>query len=152
MADATADRCGVPRHHVRFTVLNESGWNPFAKNPKSTATGLTQPIIGSHSAIVGKQLTREEHRKLAHDPQHNLNVGVAHISACYKARPNWTAKQLWWNCHVQGHAAAGTSIQVARAEYARVVQGYTYMASMYAPVQGDYGTAILPASFVPTNK
>jgi Transglycosylase SLT domain len=123
LADKVADRFGVPRDTVRFHVMQESGWNPFAKNPSSSATGLTQPIIGSHSTIVGKKLTKEEHRALARDPEHNLNVGVAHIRACMDAMPGASARALWKRCHVAGHANVGTSIHAARAHYARVVEG-----------------------------
>lgn len=123
MVDRMADRFGVPREIARFHVDRESGWRVTAKNPASTATGLFQPVRGSQAAIIGRPLTKAEHRALAVNPEHNAAVGLAHIRACLDARPNWTAERLWRGCHIKGHAAVGTSIQAAREHYARVVEG-----------------------------
>ena len=153
MADAVADRFGVPRHTIRFTVMKESGWNPNAKNPNSTATGLGQPIVGSHSAIIGRPLTRAEHATLARNPAHNLSVTAAHIRACQDARPNWSAERLWRECHIKGHANVGTSIKAARAHYRRVIEGgYEQARDINAPVLTPmaYAAVAIPSDrFIP---
>jgi len=153
MVDTMADRFGVPRAVARLHVDRESGWNVAAKNPASTATGLFQPIRGSHAAIIGRPLSHEEHRALAVRPEHNAAVGLAHIRACMDAMPRASAERLWRGCHVKGHAAAGTSIAAARAHYARVVEGTAFPRTVnaYAPPVGSIGTAIMPAAFVPTS-
>jgi Transglycosylase SLT domain len=149
---ASADRFGVPRHIAHYHVDRESGWNVTAKNPASTATGLFQMIRGSHAEIIGKPLTRQEHASLARKPEHNANVGMAHIRACMDAMPGASEHALWKKCHYYGHSNVGTSIKVARAHYQRVVErSYPITVSAYAPPQGQFGVSMMPAAFMPNN-
>jgi hypothetical protein len=151
-----ADRFGVPRHVVDEHVRRESGWNVYAANPSSTARGLFQLVRGSHAEIIGRPLSYQEHRRMAFDPTHNARLGLAHIRACMDAMPGASAERLWRRCHVQGHAAVGTSIKAARDYYARVVEGRTgaqfpRAVSSYAPPQGTFGVSMLPSAFLPAN-
>lgn len=108
---------GVPEKIAYYHALRESGFNPAAKNPRSTAKGTLQIIKGSHAAIVGRNLSLAEHLALAGDPYHGTRVGMAHIAAAYRARPHWSADQLWRRCHVAGLNNCGTSLEEAAAIY-----------------------------------
>lgn len=117
LVDRVADETGVPRGVMHFHVRMESGYRPAARNPASTATGLLQPIRGSHAAIIGRPLTHAEHFALARDPEHNLRVGAAHIRACIDLMPGASAQRLWRACHVAGHGNVGGRIEMAAAHY-----------------------------------
>lgn len=124
IVDRWADRFGVPRDIARFHVAHESSWNVRARNPRSSATGLFQPVRASQAAILGRDqrdFTTAEHVALARDPELNAQIGLAHIRACMDFMPNATAAALWRRCHVAGHAAVGGDIRRARAHFARVV-------------------------------
>lgn len=124
LVDRWADRFGVPREVARFHVDHESGWLVRARNAKSTATGLFQPVRASHAAIIGRDpigFSVAEHIALASDPEENVKVGLAHIRACMDFMPGASAAALWRRCHVAGHRAVGGDIRVARAYFARVV-------------------------------
>jgi hypothetical protein len=144
-----ADRFGVPHHIVNEHVRRESGWNVYAANPTSSARGLFQLIRGSHAEIVGRNLSYQEHRKMAFDPVHNARLGMAHIRACMDAMPGASAERLWKKCHVQGHASVGTSIKAARIHYQHVVEGrYAINRDRNAPIPVNLtlGTGIVPTS------
>jgi len=115
----TAGRYGVPAHVADYHARRESGYRAAARNPKSTAKGVLQVVKGTHEAIIGRRLTLQEHLQLMSDPKHGAAVGMAHIAACFEARPNWTAGQLWQRGHVAGLRSCGTTLDRAAEIYAQ---------------------------------
>jgi hypothetical protein len=154
LVDKAAHDFGVRKELADFTVKRESGWNVAAANRASTARGLFQVIRGTHADIIGRPLSYAEHRALSFDAKHHVNVGMAHLRMCQDAMPGASAARIWKQCHHDGPAAAGTRMEAARAHYARVVEGraFPFMVSAYAPPQGTFGVAMLPAAFVPGNE
>lgn len=138
MVDRVADESGIPRSIMRFHVQKESDYNPRARNPKSTATGLLQLIKGSHEVIAGRMLTREEHFRLAVDPEYNLRLGAAHIKACMQVMPGATAEAMWRRCHVRGHRNVGGDIRVARSYFKPDSQGWLARGSVAVPWSTAY--------------
>lgn len=120
LVDTEADRFALPRELVHYHIRRESSYDPVARNPRSTAKGLTQIIRGTHGAITRQPLTRGEHFAKASDPTHNLRVGLAHVAAAYRANPGWSADRLWRRCHVAGLANCGTSLNEAARIYESV--------------------------------
>jgi len=118
-AAEAAVRYRVPVEVVAYHVKRESGGNPHARNPKSTAKGVLQVLHGSHAAIIGKNISRNEHFQMLSDPNHGAAVGVAHIAACYNRNPTWTPHQLWVRGHVGGLRNCGSSLDEAHQLYAR---------------------------------
>jgi len=133
LVDKVADETGIPRAVMRFHVARESGFRPAARNPKSTATGMLQLIRGSHAAIIGRELTKDEHCRRASDPAHNLRVGAAHIKGCMALMPGASADRLWKGCHIRGHAAAGGRIEIAARMYRPDAQGWLSRGSVAMP-------------------
>lgn len=133
MVDKVADENGIPRSIMRFHVQKESGYDPRARNPKSTATGLLQLIKGSHEVIAGRILTREEHFRLAMNPEYNLRLGAAHIRECMSHMPGASAQALWKNCHVRGHRSVGGDIRVAATYFKPDSQGWLAKGSVAVP-------------------
>lgn len=117
LAQRLSKEAGVSYETVAYIVQRESGWDPRARNPKSTATGLLQLIRGSHIAISGQFMTKEEHFRMASDPERNLRVGIAHIKECMVNMPGANADSIWRRCHIRGHAAVGGRIQNAALHY-----------------------------------
>lgn len=140
MAKRVASEVGVPMEVVSFHIMKESGWRADARNPKSTATGLLQLIKGSHEAISGQLLTKEEHFRLARDPERNLRLGVAHIKACMELMPGASADRLWRSCHVKGHAAAGGRIEMATAYYKTDQNGWLARGSVAMPWSNNWAS------------
>ena len=142
LVDKAARDFGVRKDLVDYTLKRESGWHVAAANPTSSARGLFQVIRGTHAEIVGRPLTQAEHRAMSFNPKHHVNVGMAHLRMCQDAMPGASAHRIWKGCHHDGPAAAGTTMRVARAHYARVVEGQT------APFDTarTFGIAVRPAS------
>lgn len=133
MVDKVADESGIPRSIMRFHVQKESGYDPRARNPKSTATGLLQLIKGSHEVIAGRILTKEEHFRLAMNPEYNLRLGAAHIKECMAHMPGASADTLWRKCHVRGHRSVGGDIRVAATYFKPDSQGWLAKGSVAVP-------------------
>jgi soluble lytic murein transglycosylase-like protein len=90
LADAAADRYGLPRALVRSVMAAESGFQPLAISPKG-AIGLMQLMPGT-AAVLGAD---------PHDPAQNVdagtrylrdllekyNYGLRHALAAYNAGP-----------------------------------------------------------------
>ena len=90
LADAAADRYGLPRELVRSVMAAESGFQPLAISPKG-AIGLMQLMPGTAQALGAD----------AHDPAQNVdagarylrdllekyNYGLRHALAAYNAGP-----------------------------------------------------------------
>jgi hypothetical protein len=108
---------GIPKDVMHYHVKRESSYNPRARNPRSTATGLLQVVKGSHEAIIGRRLSLQEHISLMSDVDHGLSVGAAHIRGCMQLMPNASPHALWKRCHYYGHGNVGGSIQIASAHY-----------------------------------
>lgn len=118
IVDRAADGVGVPREEMRFVVTRESGWRPDAQNSRSTATGLTQVVKGSHEAIIGRRLTLSEHRRLMKDPDHAARVGAAHWRMCRDLVGHHVpASKVWRACFYSGPANVGGRIEMAAAHF-----------------------------------
>jgi soluble lytic murein transglycosylase-like protein len=90
LADAAADRYGLPRELVRSVMAAESGFQPLAVSPKG-AIGLMQLMPGTAQALGADP----------HDPAQNVdagarylrdllekyNYGLRHALAAYNAGP-----------------------------------------------------------------
>lgn len=95
LADAAADKYGLPRHLVRSVILAESAFQPQAVSPKG-AIGLMQLMPGT-AATLGVN---------PHDPVQNVDAGARylrdlllkydgllwHALAAYNAGPGAVAK------------------------------------------------------------
>jgi soluble lytic murein transglycosylase-like protein len=68
MADAAADRYGLPRALVRGVMAAESGFEPLALSPKG-AIGLMQLMPGT-AQVLGAD---------PHDPAQNVDAGVRYL-------------------------------------------------------------------------
>ena len=68
LADAAADRYGLPRKLVRSVVKAESGWEPQAVSPKG-AVGLMQLMPGT-AGLLGADPT---------DPAQNVDAGTRYL-------------------------------------------------------------------------
>lgn len=124
LVDAVSDQYGLPRSLVHEHIRRESSYVVLARNPSSTAKGLTQVVRCSHAAIISRDcrsFSKGEHLRTASNARHNLQVGLAHIAAAHEAQPHWSARDLWRKCHVAGLANCGTSLDRAAQLYARTV-------------------------------
>ena len=128
-----ADETGIRRDVMHDHIVRESGYNPNARNPKSTATGLLQLIKGSHEAIAGRLLTKEEHFRLAKNPEYNLRLGAAHIKACMELMPGASSYNLWKKCHVQGHRNVGGDIRTAASYFKTDKNGWLSRGTIAMP-------------------
>jgi len=68
LADAAADRYGLPRELVRSVMSAESGFQPLAVSPKG-AVGLMQLMPGT-AQVLGAD---------PHDPAQNVDVGARYL-------------------------------------------------------------------------
>jgi hypothetical protein len=57
----------------------ESGWNPYARNPTSTACGLFQFVRATWESY-------DDSQQRCFDPQRNASAGVRHLLGLYRAR------------------------------------------------------------------
>jgi hypothetical protein len=57
----------------------ESGWNPYSRNPTSTACGLFQFVKATWA-------TYDDSQQRCFDPRANATAGVKHLTALYKER------------------------------------------------------------------
>lgn len=135
-----ADETGISRETMHYIVKRESGYRADARNPKSTATGLLQLIRGSHAAIIGRELSKAEHHRLASNAEYNLRVGAAHIKACKQLMPNASADAIWRRCHIRGHAAVGGRIEMAAAHYSPDSSGWLARGSVAVPWATAYSS------------
>lgn len=133
LAMRIADESGIPRNVMHYHIMRESGYNPRARNPKSTATGLLQLIKGSHEIIAGRRLTKQEHFRLAKNPEYNLRLGAAHIKACMQLLPGASANTLWKRCHVAGHAKVGGRIEIAASYFQTDKNGWLSRGTVAMP-------------------
>ncbi len=120
LAIRAGERLGIPAHVTSYHVAKESGGNQYARNPKSTATGLAQVVYRTHIAITGEQLSKQEHFRLATDPVRSANIMAAHIAACREQRPDWSPTQLHRLGYMAGLANCGSSLNRAAQHYARL--------------------------------
>lgn len=133
LAMQIADETGIPRDVMNYHIVRESGYNPNARNPKSTATGMLQLIKGSHEVIAGRILTREEHFRLAKDPEYNLRLGAAHIRGCMQLMPGASANALWKKCHMAGHKNVGGDIRMAASYFKTDQNGWLSRGTIAMP-------------------
>lgn len=78
-AAASAQRNGVPVEMFLWQIGKESGWNPNAKNPKSTATGLGQ-FIKDTAAYFQIDPT---------DPYQSLDAAAKYDAMLYAQTGSW---------------------------------------------------------------
>ena len=78
-AVASAQKYGVPVDMFLWQIGQESGWNPNAKNPKSTATGLGQFIKG----------TAEYFNIDPTDPYQSLDAAAKYDAMLYAQTGSW---------------------------------------------------------------
>lgn len=125
IVERAADQAGVSRDDLRFVVGIESGWRPDARNPRSTATGLTQVVHASHAAIIGRRITREEHHRLMKDPHHAARVGAAHWRMCRDlVGRDASVRHVWRSCYYAGPANVGGRIEMAAAHFRTDAAGW----------------------------
>jgi hypothetical protein len=86
----------------------ESGWNPYSRNPASTACGLFQFVRATWAAYDGSQ-------QRCFDPQANAAAGVKHLMRLYRT-------------HVAPHVATITPVTT---EAERLVWAYRTLFSLH---------------------
>ncbi|HKY44757.1 MAG TPA: transglycosylase SLT domain-containing protein [Pyrinomonadaceae bacterium] len=78
---AAADRYGVPRNMFLWQIGAESGWNPTARNPASSATGIAQFTKGTAKDFGIDPL----------DPLASLDAAAKYDAMLYKQTGSWMA-------------------------------------------------------------
>lgn len=87
MAEQIAQQKGIPVHIFKGMIDHESSWNPYAKNPKSSATGLGQHLDRTlrnmgHEPTGGPDDPR-------YNPQLSLELAADHLLEKYKDTGDW---------------------------------------------------------------
>lgn len=77
--DDVGSRYNIPRDIWRGLIATESGYNPYAKNPNSTAYGFTQLLRGTANDL-GIDRT---------NPYQNLEGGAKYLSQQYNRFGDW---------------------------------------------------------------
>jgi hypothetical protein len=88
MAEQIAQKKGIPVHIFKGLIDHESSWNPYAKNPESTAAGLGQHLDKT-LILMGEKPTRgpDDPR---FNPQRSLELAADHLLDKYeKSRGDW---------------------------------------------------------------
>lgn len=80
-AIAAAKKYGVPQNMFLWQITNESGWNPNATNPKSSAKGIAQFIDGTAKQFGINPL----------DPLQSLDAAAKYDAMLYKQTGSWQA-------------------------------------------------------------
>ncbi len=80
MAEYYARKYGIPPAILWGLIEQESQWNPYAKNPKTTASGLGQIL---------RATAKELGIKNVFDPQENLDGAARYLASRYKATGKW---------------------------------------------------------------
>jgi len=78
-AVAAANKYGVPVNMFLWQIGKESSWNPTAKNPKSTATGIAQFTEGTAKDFGINPL----------DPYASLDAAAKYDAMLYKKEGTW---------------------------------------------------------------
>lgn len=87
---AAADKYGVPRNMFLWQIGAESSWNPNAKNPNSTATGIAQFTAGTAKDFGINPL----------DPIASLDAAAKYDAMLYKKWGSWqTALEKYGTLH-----------------------------------------------------
>jgi murein DD-endopeptidase MepM/ murein hydrolase activator NlpD len=81
-AKQQAQRIGAPPELFLGLLDHESGWNPFAKNPKSTAEGIGQHLDNSWKMEGGSPEDRN-------NPWKNIELAANHLQRKYKDVGDW---------------------------------------------------------------
>jgi len=79
MAIAAANKYGVPQNMFLWQIGQESGWDPNARNPKSSATGLGQFVDGTAKMFGINPL----------DPAQSLDAAAKYDAMLYKQTGSW---------------------------------------------------------------
>jgi hypothetical protein len=93
MAMDIADHYGIPRDMFMGLVRAESSWNPAAKNPKSSASGLGQIIDGT-ARMLGLNVTGDENDDRWH-PGLNMDASARYLVDLKRRHGSWQ-KALWY--------------------------------------------------------
>jgi soluble lytic murein transglycosylase-like protein len=90
LADAAADRYGLPRELVRSVMAAESGFQPLAVSPKG-AIGLMQLMPGTAQALGANPYDPAQNvdagARYLRDLLAKYNYGLRHALAAYNAGP-----------------------------------------------------------------
>jgi soluble lytic murein transglycosylase-like protein len=90
LADAAADRYGLPRELVRSVIAAESGFQPQAVSPKG-AIGLMQLMPGTAQALGADPRDPAQNvdagTRYLRDLLEKYNYGLRHALAAYNAGP-----------------------------------------------------------------
>lgn len=78
-AIAAANKYGVPQNMFLWQIGQESGWDPNAKNPTTTATGLGQFVKGTAQQFGIDPL----------DPLASLDAAAKYDAMLYKQTGSW---------------------------------------------------------------
>lgn len=129
MADAAADKYGVPRQLFRALINQESGWNIGAVS-KAGAVGLTQIMPGTAQGL-GIDPT---------DPLQALDGGARYLAQQFAAFHSWPLALAAYNAGPGAVQAAGGGIpqNSETPAYVRSVMGASGMTGPGSIVGGDY--------------
>lgn len=90
LADAAADRYGLPRELIRSVMAAESGFQPLAVSPKG-AIGLMQLMPGTAQALGADPHDQAQNvdagARYLRDLLEKYNYGLRHALAAYNAGP-----------------------------------------------------------------
>lgn len=104
IADAAADKYGIPRDLFRSLINVESGWKPYARS-KAGAVGLTQ--------LTGVIYKSDQYRSNPYNPQQNIEVGARFLSDLHKQYGgNWYDALSHYNAGFNLSAGRGYAMKV----------------------------------------
>lgn len=91
MADDVADHYGVPRDIFKALVGHESSWNPLARNPKSSATGIGQFLDKTAQSYFDEPISPkgESPNDPRYHPGKSMDAAARLLVDNYKRTGNW---------------------------------------------------------------
>lgn len=137
-----AKRHGVPVEFLHRLTKQESGYR-FVQGPP-TQWGRAQ---GPHQILCGtaRELGERDCGRLMYDADRSADLAARYVMQGYRATGSWGGAAAYY------HGGPNTRIWGRKTRaYAQAVGGsFPRTVSAYAPPQGSFGVAMLPASFVP---
>ena len=91
--------------HLKTIIAVESNYNPKARNPKSSATGLTQIVSGTYKLIKPRagHLTTEQVRRKLEDPKEAIETACIYLGD-YIYPSAGTEKQVFYSYYMGANA------------------------------------------------
>lgn len=132
IADAAADKYGIPRDLFRSLINVESGWKPYARS-KAGAIGLTQ--------LTGVIYKSDQYKANPYNPQQNIETGARFLSDLHKQYGG-----NWYDA--LSHYNAGFNLSAGREYAMKVMAGGGIDVSQYVK---DFKPSVASGAAVANN-